>query len=155
MSQAAIKRTAPFDTASRMEIDLKNEPSTQQELLADMHATFPGLFAKPGIEFGKGYADAIWTGGEALMPDGHPIFWDLGDDGYDGGVHQGFTAWLETRGWYLERYDESAFLAYPIAIVAPYIEYERLKNKWITDNPGATPDEYTAAMKDIAKNCGV
>lgn len=29
-------------------------------------------------------------------------------------------------------------------------EYERLKAEWITNNPGATPAEYQAAMTAIA-----
>lgn len=89
------------------------------ELIADMKATYPGIHARPGAEFAKDYTGTVWTGGEVNMPDGMPIFGYLyGEDDYDGGVHVGFTAWLEHRGWYLENYDGQTFLAYPISAVA-------------------------------------
>lgn len=34
-------------------------------------------------------------------------------------------------------------------------EYERLKAEWIAANPNATPAEYTQAMREIARKCGV
>jgi hypothetical protein len=58
------------------------------------------------------------------MPDGLPIFnhlrmhgdsQDPSDGSYDGGVHDGFTAWLEARGWYVENYDGETHLVIPIA----------------------------------------
>lgn len=33
--------------------------------------------------------------------------------------------------------------------------YEAAKRAWETANPGATPDQYTAAMRAIAKRLGV
>jgi len=35
------------------------------------------------------------------------------------------------------------------------LEYERLKRQWVRDNPEATPEEYTAAMRRIADECGI
>lgn len=34
-------------------------------------------------------------------------------------------------------------------------EYERLKAEWIEAHPGSTPAEYTQAMREIARKCGV
>jgi hypothetical protein len=34
-------------------------------------------------------------------------------------------------------------------------EYERLKAAWIAANPSATPKQYEAAMREIARKCGV
>lgn len=34
-------------------------------------------------------------------------------------------------------------------------DYEALKAHWIRENPISTPEEYTAAMKKIAEDCGV
>ena len=83
---------------------LKLEVSSAQ-LLADLHATFPGIFARPLREFGTRWAevDGIWTGGEVTMPDGMPMFNSFAcpdPDDYNGRVHQAFEAWLEARGWY-------------------------------------------------------
>lgn len=33
--------------------------------------------------------------------------------------------------------------------------YELLKAEWIAANPAATPAEYTAAIVNISKRCGV
>ena len=33
--------------------------------------------------------------------------------------------------------------------------YEAEKYKWVSANPAATPDQYQAAMRRIAKFCGV
>lgn len=101
------------------ESDKKRTPHMSEEtLIADLLATFPGIHARPLREFGaKGWTHGVWTGGEARMPDGLPVFSDIAyaDDTYDGGVHTGFSAWLEARGWYLERYDELAFFIVTIA----------------------------------------
>ena len=97
---------------------MNKEFPNEATLIAEMKATFPGLMARPVREFGlQGFNHGAWTGGPGNMPDGLPIFDPLQhgvDDGYDGGVHEGFTAWLERRGWYLENYDGSAYLAIPI-----------------------------------------
>ena len=90
------------------------------------------------------------------MPDGLRIFsyWN-GAEEYDGGVHQGFTAWLENRGWYLECCDGETYLAYPISVVNPHFFYEMAKADWENENPLATPEEHTAEMRRIADECGV
>lgn len=36
-----------------------------------------------------------------------------------------------------------------------YVEYERRKNEFVMRNPNATPEEYTEAMKRIARECGI
>jgi hypothetical protein len=36
-----------------------------------------------------------------------------------------------------------------------YAEYERKKADWVQANPEATPQEYQAAMRRIALECGV
>lgn len=101
---------------------------SESKLIADMGATFPFLFARPLREFGKDYSymTGVWTGGPGDMPDGLPIFdntrthgdsENTADGSYDGGVHDGFTAWLESRGWYIERYDDETFFIVPIASI--------------------------------------
>lgn len=91
---------------------------TEEALIANLIATFPGLHARPLCEFGAaGWDYGVWTGGEADMPDGLPIFSTLmqGEDTHDGGVHTGFTSWLEARGWYLECYDGGTYFIVPVA----------------------------------------
>lgn len=34
-------------------------------------------------------------------------------------------------------------------------KYEALKRRWIAAHPGATPREYEAAIRRIARRCGV
>jgi hypothetical protein len=36
-----------------------------------------------------------------------------------------------------------------------HLAYEAAKRAWIAANPGATPEQYDAAMKAIAERCGV
>lgn len=36
-----------------------------------------------------------------------------------------------------------------------YAAYERMKADWILANPDATPQEYQAAMRRIARECGI
>ena len=57
------------------------------------------------------------------MPDGLPIFDQLsyGEEGYDGGVHEGFTRWLEDRGWYLECEDYGTYTAVSIRATQLYL----------------------------------
>ena len=99
---------------------------SESALIEEMKATYPGLHIRPVREFGKDYAHwiGVWTGGPGDMPDGLPIFDSLrhhgdsdnpSDGAYDGGVHDGFSAWLEARGWYLENHDGATFLIIPIA----------------------------------------
>lgn len=39
--------------------------------------------------------------------------------------------------------------------LSPYAQYEFLKRIWIQEHPRATPKEYEAAMRRIAKECEV
>jgi hypothetical protein len=88
---------------------------TEDQLIADLRATYPGFFARPLREFGEEYRDreGVWTGGEdgLCMPDGLPIFshFFYGEDTHDGDVHIGFSKWLEARGWYVENYDGATY----------------------------------------------
>lgn len=103
-----------------MNIEFPSEPA----LIADLKATYPGLHVRPVHEFGvQGYNHGVWTGGPGDMPDGLPIFSSLryhgdsddpADGSYEGGVHDGFTEWLESRGWYIENYDGETQLIIPI-----------------------------------------
>lgn len=43
----------------------------------------------------------------------------------------------------------------PQPIAPNYARYEVEKNRWVANNPGATPSEYQAAMLRIAQECGV
>lgn len=36
-----------------------------------------------------------------------------------------------------------------------WLEYEQRKRDWIADHPNATPEQYSAAIIKIAKDCGV
>jgi len=36
-----------------------------------------------------------------------------------------------------------------------YAAYERMKADWVRANPEATPQEYQAAMRRIARECGI
>lgn len=93
------------------------ERPSEEALLRDLHATYPGIHAKPLREFGaQGFDYGVWSGGEALMPDGLPIFSTLmyGEETHDGGVHTGFLSWLERRGWYVENWDGGTHLIVPL-----------------------------------------
>ena len=92
------------------------EVKTENELIADLKVTFPGIHARPLSEYGApGWTHGVWTGGEALMPDGLPVFSTLHNEmgDYDGGIHEGFTAWLASRGWYIETYDYGTHFIVP------------------------------------------
>jgi hypothetical protein len=39
--------------------------------------------------------------------------------------------------------------------MSDYARYESLKAQWIRQNPKASPSQYEAAMRAIAKQCGV
>lgn len=99
---------------------MKTELPNEAELINDLKVLCPELHVRPVSEFGKDYKDwiGVWTGGEGNMPDGLQIFNDLihtTDEGYNGGVHDGFIAWLESRGWYIENYDGGTMFIIPIA----------------------------------------
>jgi hypothetical protein len=87
-------------------------------LLADLAATFPGVFARPLREHGSaGFDFGVWTGGDAHMPDGMPIFSELltNEPEYEDGAHAGFRAWLQQRGWTVENYDGETFFIVPFS----------------------------------------
>ena len=93
---------------------------SESALIADMKATYPGLKARPLKEFGyAGFDYGVWSGGEALMPDGLPVFCSMmfhEPDHYDNDVHLAFLAWLEARGWYVENFDGLTHMIVPIAL---------------------------------------
>lgn len=99
---------------------MKTELPSESALIADLKALCSELHIRPVSEFGSDYKDwlGVWTGGPGDMPDGLPIFNSLihtTDEGYGGGVHDGFRAWLEQRGWYIENYDGQTMFIIPLA----------------------------------------
>ena len=97
----------------------KNFPS-ESALIADLKSAFPGLHIRPLREFGaSGFDCGVWTGMDSavLFSDGKPMFLPapVSVDGYDGGIHDGFTAWLDARGWYVENYDGETLFIVPVA----------------------------------------
>jgi len=90
--------------------------SSVDRMIADLKATFPGIHARPLADFIPDWGQGVWSGGEALMPDGLPIFryYYTDSDEYEGTVHVGFLAWLERRGWYSEAYDYGTHFLIPI-----------------------------------------
>ena len=98
----------------------KNLPS-ESALIADLKATFPGLFVRPLREFGAaGFDYGAWTGidGAAQFADGTPLFVSpcFCADEYDGDIHAGFSTWLDARGWYIENYDGTTLFIVPAAL---------------------------------------
>lgn len=96
---------------------MSKEFPSEAALIADLKATFPGLPVRPLREFGnKHYRHGVWTGAGSgcAFSDGEPLFISWHADGYDGGVHEGFSAWLESRGWYVENYDGATLFIVPI-----------------------------------------
>ena len=90
---------------------------TDEHLISDLLATFPGVHARPIRECRvPGYQDGVWLAGEAEMPDGFPMFSTLyyGEPEFNGDVHEGFERWLEDRGYWLETYDYGTYFALPI-----------------------------------------
>lgn len=109
---------------------------TSDQLLNDMKANFPGIFARPLYEFGAQHrqSDGIWTGGDASMSDGVRIFGDYDNPATDEmGIHAGFSKWLANRGWYVESYDAETYL---IVRLPTSGDIERLKQECIS--AGAT-----------------
>lgn len=83
---------------------------TYADLIKDIQITFPAIKAQLR-ESCIGECKVWMIGAEqsAVMPDGLSIFgggWDDIEAGtHDGGIHTGFAAWLENRGFYLENED--------------------------------------------------
>lgn len=96
----------------------RSTSTTTAAMMAELSITFPAMRIRPLREFGRDYAcaEGVWTYEDVahVMPDGLPMFCSLSDGGddfpeYDGTVHIGFTAWLDARGWYAERYDGGTY----------------------------------------------
>jgi hypothetical protein len=90
---------------------------TDQELIADLRASFPGIHAEHARQYGiPQYEQGVWIGGEAVMPDQSEIFCTLAcsdPDIYNGRVHHAFEAWVEKRGYSLDCYDHGTYFAVP------------------------------------------
>jgi hypothetical protein len=91
-----------------------------EELTADIRATFPGVETMKR-KSSTGNEHWMLAAEEAQFPDGLKIFCDCAgcheSGSHDAGVHLGFAAWLESRGFYLEREDEFWFV--PTEIPTP------------------------------------
>jgi hypothetical protein len=88
---------------------------TDEQLIADLQATFPGILAKPAAQYKRPeYQHGVWVGGEATIGE-LPIFQYISPDpdDYNGNVLHGFEAWLEARGYWLEHYDVGVYFALP------------------------------------------
>lgn len=85
-------------------------------LIGQLNSTFPGIWARL-LEREAGLPPNVQVLGYALMPDGYPIFSEIFCDQpeYDGALHEGFSAWLELRGWYVEPYDAARLDLYRIS----------------------------------------
>ncbi|MES2939208.1 MAG: hypothetical protein V4864_16095 [Pseudomonadota bacterium] len=107
---------------------------TEQELLADLAATFPGLNAQPLRTFGKNWTNAAgaWFHKPHFMPDGLPLFvvpFEVGNvepEGYRCWVHEAFLVWLELRGWHLETYDYGTYLIVPEPALIDQLVHEEV-----------------------------
>ncbi len=100
---------------------------TKAQLIADIRATFPTIRTVMREECISKLSTWM-VGGESsvVMPDGLPIFSDhLDPETHDEGVHTGFNAWIESRGWYLERHDEFWFVPTALPTVEELAEYRR------------------------------
>lgn len=91
---------------------------SEWQMIRDLKESFPGIYARPASLLSVDYAGCpgVWTGGDAEISDGVPIFWTSGcpdSDMYDGPVHGKFVEWLSKRGWGWERHDGEAFVLFP------------------------------------------
>lgn len=77
-----------------------------QDLLLDLHLTFPGIDAhRLPDDVMQNPCPNIWMRAAFLLPDGSPSF-VLPDEnegrepaGYTDRIHDAFRAWLRSRGW--------------------------------------------------------
>jgi hypothetical protein len=119
---------------------------TIDQLIADIRATFPGVTASQRLSC-MGIFDQWMIAGEqsALFPDGLSVFCDcfgcIEAGTHDGGVHLAFAAWLENRGFYLEREDAFWFVPTRIPTAEELIEIQRKYTE------GAA--RYAAAMPSV------
>ena len=100
------------------EIDMEVIEISQQEMMQDALASFPGLIIRPVGNFASPHTGRmlVCTYEDAEMPDGMPVFWTMecSDPAiYDGHVHHGFVTWMKQRGWRIEHYDGDVFLLFP------------------------------------------
>lgn len=90
---------------------------TDEQLIADLLATFRGVHARPAREYGRPeFSEGVWLAGEADMPDGLPMFATTvcpDPDEYDGFVHLALERWLEERGYWIETWDAGVYFAVP------------------------------------------
>ena len=90
---------------------------TEEQLIADLLATFPGVHARPAREYGRPECqEGVWLAGEAEMPDGLPMFCTLAThdpEVHNGYVHQALEQWLEDRGYWIEMWDYGVYFAIP------------------------------------------
>lgn len=89
---------------------------TESQLMQDIKATFPGFHVEIDYPFSNELVGiAIKADTSVLMPDGMPVFDDYGPEhSYDDGVHSGFSAWLDRRGYYVEPYGHGCWCAIPL-----------------------------------------
>lgn len=102
------------------EIDMDKAEISTEQMLSDLKAAFPTLWARPLSEFGKAYEgqEGVWTGADGdEMPDGMPIFMTASPDPdyYDGIVNMKFIEWLGKRGWHYELYDGATVHLRPVS----------------------------------------
>lgn len=113
-----------------MSLNRKNE-ADEARLISDLNATFPGVDAT-SLRQWSGHSDCLGAvvSGEARMPDGLEIGPYIAPeiDEYDGYIHQGFEAWLNARGWYVELYEPGTLWVVPIPEIAASVD--RLTAAW-------------------------
>lgn len=84
----------------------------QEKLVEAFKKAFPGMWAKPGHEFGETNA-VLWSGEDNYLADGYPAFdYYSMSDKYVFGVHKDIAAWAEKKGIHFECYDPGTYLAY-------------------------------------------
>lgn len=92
---------------------------TDEQMAAELTITFriTRLISLPEWGPKHGAHGGFVVGTEGQMPDGEPMFTELpgDDDGYDGFIHKGFSAWLEARGWAYDAYDGGTFFLVPLS----------------------------------------
>lgn len=107
-----------YDAVLQLERAINNKTGQQmndEQLIADLVATFPGIWARPAREYGRPeYQQGAWVSGEGEIGE-LPIFNYVSPDpdDYNGNVLQGFENWLANRGYELEHYDSGVWFALP------------------------------------------
>lgn len=113
----STSRTSARATEHVWDMNYMTKHLTEEQLIADLHATFPGILAKPACEYRRPeYQRGAWVGGEACIGD-LPIFSDLecdDPDEYNGRVLHVFEQWLADRGYDLDCWDYGTYFAVPV-----------------------------------------